>query len=123
MMPAQRFPTTIVFVCVVILRFLLWGTLPATAGETSPAVSQSLEPMVVTATRTPLDPSTVAANISVVTAEEIERLPAVNVADVLQFVTGVYVEFQGGPGSDAGGIRIQGSEKPGMWPFTRTACP
>ena len=68
------------------------------------------ETMVVTATRCPQDASTVTANISVVTAEEIERLPVSTVAEALQFVPGVYIDFQGGPGSDASGIGIQGSE-------------
>jgi vitamin B12 transporter len=41
----------------------------------------------------------VAADITVVSREEIEKIPATNAAEVLQFVPGVYVEFSGGLGS------------------------
>ena len=66
--------------------------------------------IVVTATRSPQEASNVAANISVITAEEIEQLPVSTVAEALQFVPGVTIDFQGGPGSDASGISIHGSD-------------
>jgi len=69
-----------------------------------------LEPMVVTATRWETSRQDIAANIEVITRAEIEKLPATTVAEVLKYIPGVYVEFNGGPGSFAGGIRIQGSE-------------
>lgn len=51
----------------------------------------------------------VAANITVITQEEIKKIPASNVAEVLQYVPGVYVEFNGGLGSQAT-ASIQGSD-------------
>ena len=75
----------------------------------SRAVAQ-LEEVVVTATRVQTPKQDVAANITVITAEDMEKMPASSAAEVLQYIAGVYVEFNGGLGSDATGIRIQGSE-------------
>jgi vitamin B12 transporter len=50
-----------------------------------------------------------AANISVVTREDIRKLPASNVGEVLQYLPGVYVEPTGGLGSQAT-TSIQGSD-------------
>jgi vitamin B12 transporter len=69
-----------------------------------------MEEIVVTATREEARKSEIAANVTVVSKKEIEKMPASNAAEVLQYVPGVYVEFNGGPGSDATGIRIQGSD-------------
>jgi vitamin B12 transporter len=69
-----------------------------------------MEEVVVTATRAEVRKSEIAANVTVVSKEDIEKLPASNAAEVLQYVPGIYVEFNGGLGSDASGIRIQGSE-------------
>jgi vitamin B12 transporter len=69
-----------------------------------------LEEVVVTATRVQTPKQDVAANITVITAEDMEKMPASSAAQVLQYIPGVYVEFNGGLGSDASGIRIQGSE-------------
>jgi vitamin B12 transporter len=69
-----------------------------------------LEEVVVTATRVQTSKQDVAANITVITAEDMEKMPASSAAEVLQYIPGVYVEFNGGLGSDASGIRIQGSE-------------
>ena len=69
-----------------------------------------MEEIVVTATRIETPRSDVAANISVISKEDIKRMPVSNAAEILQYIPGVYVEFNGGLGSDASGIRIQGSE-------------
>ena len=68
-----------------------------------------LEKIVVSATREDTPKQDVAANIIVVDSETIEKMPAATAAEVLQYVPGVYVEFNGGPGSMAV-ARIQGSE-------------
>ncbi|NOY68818.1 MAG: TonB-dependent receptor [Deltaproteobacteria bacterium] len=68
-----------------------------------------LEPIVVTATREETRRQDVAANIAVITRDEIEKIPAASAAEVLQYVPGVYVEFNGGPGSNST-ARIQGAE-------------
>ena len=62
--------------------------------------THEMEEVVVTATRMETPRNEVAANITVITREDIERIPgATNVAEVLQHVPGVYVEFNGGLGS------------------------
>lgn len=50
---------------------------------------------VQTATRAPKPLSEVAENVSIITAEEIERMNAHNVAEVLNRVNGLYVQFNG----------------------------
>ncbi len=67
-----------------------------------------LPDLVVSATRQETPKENVAANLIVVTGEQIEKIPATNAAEVLQFVPGVYVEFNGGLGSHAT-ASIQGS--------------
>lgn len=69
----------------------------------------TLEPLVVTATREKALQSDVAANISVITAEEIANLPVSTVAEALQYVPGMYVDSQFGVGWNLT-ARIQGSE-------------
>ncbi len=51
----------------------------------------------------------VAANIEVITQEEMKKIPATNAAEVLQYVPGVYIDFMGGRGSQAA-ASIQGSD-------------
>ncbi|MDA3895454.1 MAG: TonB-dependent receptor [Desulfobacteraceae bacterium] len=68
-----------------------------------------LEEIVVSATRNQTPKQDVAANITVVDRQTIEKMPAATAAEVLQYVPGVSVEFNGGPGSMAM-VRIQGSE-------------
>ena len=67
-------------------------------------------PVVVSATRSPLDKQDAAANITVISAEDLEKLPATTMAQVLSYFPGVTVQPNGGLGSDAGAVRIQGSE-------------
>jgi vitamin B12 transporter len=71
---------------------------PVTVGE-----------IVVTATRWESLKQDIAANITVITKEDIEKMPVSSAAEVLQYIPGIYVEFNGGPGSVAN-VRIQGSE-------------
>lgn len=68
----------------------------------------SIEILISSYTREETPKRNVAANISVVTREEINKIPATNAAEVLRFIPGVYVEFNGGPGSQAT-ASIQGS--------------
>ncbi len=75
-----------------------------------PSEIYAMEAVVVTATRVETSRQKVAANVSVVTAEDLEKMPVSNAAEALQYIPGVYVEFNGGLGSDATGVRIQGSE-------------
>jgi vitamin B12 transporter len=65
--------------------------------------------MVITYTREEMPESDVAANITVVTRQDIEKMPATTAAEVLQQVPGVYMDYNGGPGSQATAI-IQGAD-------------
>lgn len=71
----------------------------------------SEDELVVSATRTLKPLSQVAENISVVTAEEIEAMNAHTVAEVLENIPGVFVEFQGKDFGSTSLITIQGSER------------
>jgi vitamin B12 transporter len=67
-----------------------------------------LQEIVVSATRVETPTEEAAANITVVTRDQIDKMPVSNAAEVLQYVPGVYVEFNGGLGSEAKAT-IQGS--------------
>jgi vitamin B12 transporter len=83
----------------------------AATAENEPAQEQTGEKveLVITYSREEMPKEDVAANITVITQEEIKRIPASNAAEVLQYVPGVYVEFNGGLGSQAS-ASIQGSD-------------
>lgn len=99
------------FGCIIILLLVFSsGVLAAENSSASFFDVYEMKETVVTATRVQTSRKKTAANISVVTAEDMEKMPASNAAEVLQYIPGVYVEFNGGPGSDATGVRIQGSE-------------
>lgn len=68
-----------------------------------------LEETVVTATRLESPKEEVAANITVISGDDIEKMPVSNAAEVLQYVPGIYVEFNGGLGRQATAT-IQGSD-------------
>jgi vitamin B12 transporter len=89
---------------------LLLSASSAIADNTAPTGTGefAIPEVLVTYTREETLKENVAANITVVTREEIEKIPASNLAEVLQFVPGVYVEFNGGLGSQAT-ASIQGS--------------
>jgi len=68
-----------------------------------------LDEIVVTATRGEMARQEIAANIEIISKAEMDRMPASNVAEVLQYISGVYIEFNGGLGSQAV-ASIQGSD-------------
>ncbi len=74
-----------------------------------PLSGAELEPVVVTANRTPQPLSSVLADISVVDRETIERSGAVGIGDVLARLPGIEMSRSGGPGS-ATSVFIRGSE-------------
>jgi vitamin B12 transporter len=65
--------------------------------------------LVETASRYPKPISQVAENITIVTAAEIEAINAHTLSDVLNYIPGVQLEIQGGPGSITN-AHIQGSD-------------
>ncbi|MFH1674926.1 MAG: TonB-dependent receptor [Pseudomonadota bacterium] len=89
--------------------FLVIFSCNARAEAVSPETeTHELGEIVVTATRSETPKQDVAANITVVTRKDIEKMPVSNAAEVLQYIPGVYVEFGAGLGSDTT-ARIQGS--------------
>lgn len=68
-----------------------------------------LDPIVVTATRTPIAASESLVPVTVVTREQIERSLATDVLDLLRFEAGLDVARTGGPGQSAA-VFIRGSE-------------
>ncbi len=89
------------------LLILLAAVLSGNAGIR--AEEYVLEPIVVTASRSPRPAETTSANIAVLSREEIEKLPARDVAEALGCMPGVSVERSGGFGSQAT-ASIYGSE-------------
>ena len=90
--------------------FLVMFSLKAWAADTiSEPEAYELEEIVVTATRLEAPKQEVAANITVITSDDMEKMPVSNAAEVLQYVPGIYVEFNGGLGSQAN-ASIQGSD-------------
>ncbi len=68
----------------------------------------TLDPVVVTGSRIPQHLSKVGQSISIISREEIEALPADNIADLLEYVSGVDVRQRGAHGVQAD-VGIRGS--------------
>lgn len=81
---------------------LLWASAAA-------AATLTLDPIVVTATRTATPLSQVASSVTVITADEIEAQQKPKVVDLLRTVPGVNVSRSGGPGSTVS-IYLRGTE-------------
>ncbi|MEE9565952.1 MAG: TonB-dependent receptor, partial [Desulfobacteria bacterium] len=104
----DRVKAEIVLIVGLILAIVL--SFEAGAVDTAPEERvYELGEVVVTATRTETPRQEVAANITVITRDDIEKMPVSNAAEVLQYVPGIYVEFNGGLGSLAVAF-IQGSD-------------
>jgi len=95
----------------ILLLLLLSAPLRADDQTPTPAAGSSpREELVFTYTRQATPQSDVAANITVITREEIDKYPVNNAGEVLQYVPGVYVEFNGGSPGSFSAASIQGSE-------------
>lgn len=77
--------------------------LPALAG------ASGMEPVLVTATRTAVPAAELSASVEVITREELERLPAADIADVLRLRAGVEIARTGGPGQQTS-VFLRGTE-------------
>ena len=71
--------------------------------------AESLQPVVVTATRTAQTVDETLAPVSIVSSEDIERLQAQSVQEVFQSLPGVHIASNGGAGQPAS-IFLRGSE-------------
>lgn len=81
-------------------------TMPAGADE----VTAELDPIIVTATRTPTLVSTLNAAVTVITREQLALLQGSDVGDALTQVAGIDVIRSGGPGQAPLSVFIRGSE-------------
>ena len=80
-----------------------------TVEEQRPADTYTMDEVIVTAERVPTSRMDTPANVSVVTAEEIEANHYSNVAEALEHVNGVFVS--GGGASNNEEVRINGDER------------
>ena len=62
------------------------------------AGAHAIEPVVVTATRTEIPASRALASVELITRDELQRLPAADLGDVLRLRAGIEVARLGGPG-------------------------
>lgn len=69
----------------------------------------ALEPLVVTATRTPVPLSQVLADVTVISRDDLERQASGTMVDLLSRVPGFQVARNGGPGAD-GNVYLRGGE-------------
>lgn len=79
------------------------------AALSASTIAESLEPVVVTATRTDTPLSQVLAPSILVTRDQLDRFPAADVADVLRMQTGLEIARNGGPGQPAS-LFIRGTD-------------
>lgn len=86
---------------------LLLVVTPLDALPEEPALE--LENMVVTAALEPIEATEVAASMTIITAEDIERSQATFLSDLLRSVPGFAVSQSGGPGAQTQ-VRVRGSE-------------
>lgn len=77
--------------------------LPLAAG------ASGMEPLLITATRTAVPVAESSASVEVITREELERLPAADIADVLRLRAGVEIARVGGPGQQTS-VFLRGTE-------------
>ncbi|WP_456405375.1 TonB-dependent receptor, partial [Thiolapillus sp.] len=71
--------------------------------------ADTLEPLVVTATGYPIELNDALASMDVITADEIRRSTATDIADLLKFHTGMEIGRNGGAGQ-ATSLFIRGTE-------------
>lgn len=71
--------------------------------------TESLPPMLVTATGYPIPVGDTLASVEIITAEEIANTPARDLGDLLKFRTGLELSRNGGPGQ-ASSLFIRGTE-------------
>lgn len=86
----------------------IFGLSSALAQEDA-SPTATLDPIVVTPTRTERPLSTVGSSVTLITAEDLENRQTVHVADILREVPGVSVNRSGGPGALTE-VRIRGAE-------------
>lgn len=81
----------------------------ACSASASSAADTQGEPVIVTATRTPVSESETLASVTVLTRSDIERVQATSVPQLLQGLAGLDVSTNGGPGTYAA-VFMRGTE-------------
>lgn len=89
-------------------RFFLAAPLPLIA-LAAPAFANDAAQVIISATRSPVPTAEVGSSVSVVTAEDVEKMQSWEAIDALKRLPGVTFERSGGFGS-LGSIRIRGSQ-------------
>jgi vitamin B12 transporter len=77
--------------------------------QPSGALAEPIEPILVTATRTTQPVGDVLGSVEVISREELERLPAADVADALRLRAGIEIARTGGPGQQTS-LFLRGTE-------------
>lgn len=94
---------------VVVLFVLEMSGVPAFAEDTGKSESvQGLDPVVVTATKTPISLSHVTSAVEVITEADLQKQKFKTVADALRYSPGLAVFSSGGPGAETT-IRMRGA--------------
>lgn len=73
------------------------------------AGAHAIEPVIVTATRTEIPASRALASVELISREELQRLPATDLGDVLRLRAGIEVARLGGPGQQTS-LFLRGTE-------------
>ena len=87
------------------LAVLLCGAPVLALAQTVAQTELVLPPMVVSPTRIPTPPAEIGSDVTVITADDIERNQWRTLPDALRAVPGIFVSQNGGPGSDAAVFR------------------
>jgi vitamin B12 transporter len=104
-LPTRGFASTRRLEAVVGLLIALLAASPAAPAKQTPGARTAHEDVVVTAERVPEARESIPAAVSVLTREQIDRLPAENLAELLRFLPGFHVHF----GADVGGVPMVSS--------------
>lgn len=88
---------------------LLAPSLAVAQAPAAPSPVIQLEPVVITATRTPQPADEVLAAVTVIGRDEIERSQALDIAELLRFHAGLEIARNGGPGQ-VSSVFIRGGE-------------
>ncbi len=89
------------------IRILI--ALAAASVQAPCALADAMEPVVVTATRTSVPLQDALGSVDVISREELERLPAADIADALRMRAGVEIARTGGPGQQTS-LFLRGTE-------------
>ncbi len=97
------------FAVLIVLFVLILGIFEAQAAQVYKSPDIKLDDVIVTPRRTQVEISHISENVTVISEEEIQALPARNLSEVLEYVPGVDIEPRQGFGRPTS-VSIQGSD-------------